>query len=717
MHRKHLYFFLLTLAASSSAFAQDVTLLNSERKWAGELDELIEGSAATRVQAKGEKVISASELLDLTVNVSDGSDEIAEALAEEGFETFVISDNCLTAKIPASMVPVLVERYENVTYVSAPREFFPLMDNTREANGVDDIHDGTELDTPYTGAGVVVGVIDQGFQYNHIAYKDRASYWTGLKFSTSLPTSGDSYSTSSHSHATHVTNIAAGGVVSGSDLYGIAYGSEVLMASSSFSDSDVLRQAKAIKSYAEDAGMPWVINMSFGSQTGPHDGTTTLDQNMAALCGEGGIMVGAMGNEAGEEVHVLAEFDEDDQVKSLYIKPASGNTDKGFVLDLWSTVADGEKNLDIQPLIVTSTKTYTPTTSQIRSSLSYTHEVNSLNNKQHYYLNGYMKNLASTLGVTASTYYLVIQVTGSTGQGYHAWLGVGSDDAECEFGPSVTSISSYNIQRGDDEYLVSEGGASIPTAVAVGSYNVATTYKNLKGTTYSVNTGNKGAISNFSSAGPSVDETAIKPAVLAPGSAIKSAFNSTDEAVSSTASDVVESVTSGSTTYYYGAMSGTSMATPSVTGTIALWLEANPSLDYEDILTILRETSTRDSYTGDADDTGWNVNAGYGKLNAYEGLKYALDLANSTGISQAVNTSGPVSLSKGQSEWKVLFNNDEQVAKIEIYALNGQQVYGQNVIGATRGEELVIDLEGFAPGVYVFSVQTTSGTLTRKIVR
>ena len=47
-------------------------------------------------------------------------------------------------------------------------------------------------------------------------------------------------------------------------------------------------------------------------------------------------------------------------------------------------------------------------------------------------------------------------------------------------------------------------------------------------------------------------------------------------------------------TYYWHQSLGTSMATPVVAGAIALWLEANPSLTYKDVVRIIKETAVKD---------------------------------------------------------------------------------------------------------------------------
>ena len=61
---------------------------------------------------------------------------------------------------------------------------------------------------------------------------------------------------------------------------------------------------------------------------------------------------------------------------------------------------------------------------------------------------------------------------------------------------------------------------------------------------------------------------------------------------------------------------GTSMATPVVTGTLALWLEANPELTVYEVKEIIQKTATEDIYTGELP----NGKYGMGKLNTVAGL-------------------------------------------------------------------------------------------------
>ncbi len=62
----------------------------------------------------------------------------------------------------------------------------------------------------------------------------------------------------------------------------------------------------------------------------------------------------------------------------------------------------------------------------------------------------------------------------------------------------------------------------------------------------------------------------------------------------------------------YGGAGAVSAAAPSVTGIIALMLQANPSLDAAQVKQILQQTAKSDSFTGTTPNTTW----GYGKVDA-----------------------------------------------------------------------------------------------------
>jgi len=76
---------------------------------------------------------------------------------------------------------------------------------------------------------------------------------------------------------------------------------------------------------------------------------------------------------------------------------------------------------------------------------------------------------------------------------------------------------------------------------------------------------------------------------------------------------------------YTGRGSGTSYATPSVSGIIALMLEANPDLSPAEVKEILKMTAERRGEATQPDvDPFWNRDFGWGMADAYEATKMAL---------------------------------------------------------------------------------------------
>jgi subtilisin family serine protease len=73
---------------------------------------------------------------------------------------------------------------------------------------------------------------------------------------------------------------------------------------------------------------------------------------------------------------------------------------------------------------------------------------------------------------------------------------------------------------------------------------------------------------------------------------------------------------------YWGVMTGTSMAAPTVAGIIALWLQANPTLCVRQVKEIIAETAIHDSFTTGANAAHFGPN---GKIDAMAGMRSVLD--------------------------------------------------------------------------------------------
>lgn len=640
------------------------------------------------------------------------AETVCKAISKAGYEATFIDATTVTATVPATYIATLSEMSE-VKYISASMPFRPFMEASRKASKVDDIHNGTDLETPFTGKGVIVGVIDQGFQFKHRAFLNEEGESRALAIwkhknaytrpTTVIPNTGDEFQ---GSHATHVTNIACGSQVGSNKLYGMAPEADIVMISSTFDNARVMEEAKYISELAASEGKPYVINMSFGSQQGPHDGTTKYDQTMKKYGKAGGILVAAMGNEGTDNLHTTCTFEEDEESVNIFVKDIGQST---IFVDLWGQATDGKQHLQVRPFVYNiSTKVRDfKNDSFWKSCGNITATIDPNNKKENYY---FAIQVAAMRGSSTNLIFGV-EVTGNTDDTFHAWIG------QPEFGSFYKPIGAPNAVSGDSEYCVGEGGASIPNAIAVGSYNaVGTSFKNYFGQSFSYpssSVGSKGQISPFSSKGPYLGE-GYKPLVVAPGSCVNSAFNSksSDWDGSSNNTLIMDIVTMGSTKYYYGLASGTSMASPAMTGIIALWLQANPQLTPENVEEIIRKTATRDNYTGSDE---WNARRGYGKVDAYAGLQEALRMA-ADGIHGVYGSEEPVTLLKGSDAWRILFNSHEDYARINVYSSTGQLVRSQSIEAPRQGQEVITDFAGQQPGVYLINITTPKATLTRKVM-
>lgn len=708
---------------SVAATAQEIKVYDTGRKWSQSFDALIKGNSVKRIGARGLQTVTPDSTLCLSVTTAVGmADAVAEFIAAEGYHAETAGDQFVMANIPAHFIPTLAAE-EGVLYINQSRQARPLMNHVRTETGVAKVQAGTGLDTPYDGTGVIIGVIDQGFEFKHIAFTGRSKRWGSSQSSGGLRTSAPTSDPNDQvGHATHVANIAMGNKIDGSDYYGIATGAELLPMMSNFDNAVVPVQFAAIQKYAAQEGKPFVVNMSFGTNLGPHDGTSAFDQTIEKLLGKGAIAVGAMGNSGGDRIHASYTFTADNEKAYFYLKPDANNKDGIALTQAWGTDTDGKEDLSLKPVIIYNNKVYYPTDEQLSANYNYEKGINPYNKRQFCTLGIQINDLAKkVIGKTSvSGAILCWEITGKAGKTVHVWSD--TDSYLCTFERVQRSIINDDDTRttitsiqGDDNYIVGEAGASVPSSIAVASYNAATNFIATNGSSYSFaqSIGETGDLSKFSSKGPSL--SAIdpnKPTVAAPGGCIASAFSKKSKEFASLASTRVQEVTSDGNTFYYGVMNGTSMACPVVTGIVALWLQANPDLTPADVKTIIKKTARHDSYTGR--NTEWNNSWGYGKIDAYNGLKEAILMR--TAINETYNTAAPITMQKDDDSWKVLFNNDESYADLRIVSMNGQVVESRHITAPRHGDEQVISLQGMAPGVYLFQVSTTASNLTRKMV-
>lgn len=717
MNKKTLLTGALALMMSLGISAQTVSTSTPQPKWDGMLNSMLQ-RAKTKTAGAGAQAGTQTALVEIMVKCSDAA-TVAQAIADAGFYSNAVTGRMVTAEVPLQFITSLAEM-EEVQNIHKSTEQTLNLTEARTLTKADQMHTGEGLETPFTGKGVIVGVIDQGFEYKHLAFLNEdgtsrvKSFWNHKgatsKPTTTVPSGGDGLA---DGHGTHVMNIAAGSKIPENNYYGFAYDADLVMISSRLSLSNVLDEAKHIRDFAAEQGKPWVANMSFGSLVGPHDGTGFYNQTLDDLCENGGFFVVSSGNDGNEKLHTSYTFTQDGEVKYLLFNPSS---DGVIVVDVWGQAGDGQKHLTVEPYTFNkagvgnmATKLDAQDATFWNSVTDYiTDEIDSYNQKEHYQY-GVMANILQNY--TSSNHQFCLKITGKAGQTFHAWINTGQGSFA-----TATGMGTSAILKGDNKYCLTNGSCT-KSAIGVGAYTAGTSWTDLNGEMRWISGyRTEGAICAFSNIGPSLDPENPRPTITGPGACIKSALSSYSDNFDANSTMLVDCVTRTglkSTKYYYGMMMGTSMSAPAVTGIIACWLQAYPDLTRAQIEEVLKKSAIRDKYTGSEE---WNATWGYGKIDAYAGIKEVLNLANGTGINAMLNSESPVTLSKGIDTWRILFNNDESHANISLYTMNGTQVYNHYIDNPRRGQEEVINLNNYTPGIYLINIKTTAGNLTRKVI-
>lgn len=641
------------------------------------------------------------------------------SLESYGVKVNTCLDSLITAQIPVSEIET-ISSLENVKYVQISMPVHPNMNKARTEAFVDKVQNGEDLTTPFLGKDIIIGIIDTGFEYGHINFYNANGtelrvkrVWNqnkngnapnGFTYGTEYKESGDilaaKYDITDETHATHVTGIAAGADHTKS-YYGVAGEADIVLVSYDMTDNstDQVSLSDAMKyiyDYAESVGKPCVINMSLGTHIGPHDGTSTFDQIADNLQGPGRLFAGAAGNEGFDPMHVSKTFTSSDNTLKTFIDFLD-NSERYSMIDIW-----GEPNHTFQITIdryniSTNRSEYSKTVNisgsgsqtvslmnGISGSVNISYEINPNNNKPHAYI-------VSDISSLRSGYAVGITITATSGT-VHAW----ADDMYSQ----LVSNGLSGWTEGDSEYTVGEIGGTGKKVISVGAYATRTgSYAR-----------QEGIITEFSSLGPTADGR-IKPDITAPGNQIISSFSSAQRYDS----DICDNTIVNGVKYYYGYMSGTSMATPFITGVLATWLQANPNLSPDDVRTVLKKTARQDSNTGTIPENGNNT-WGFGKIDAWNGIKECIKMT--AGISEEKTNIPEVTIyTPRNGDCHLLFGKDDTYVTVSVYNTNGQLMKSRILSTITTGQEEIIELSNLQSGIYIIRVKGDNIQRSQRIAR
>lgn len=567
--------------------------------------------------------------------LADG--QTPQKLAAYDVTVGTVCGEMVTAMIPVARFVELMESGICAT-IDMGEKHYPMMDNVRQNLGIDQIHTGMHLPQGYDGSGVVVGVIDDGFEYCHPAFYDATGntlrvkrVWNHKDTTGTAPNGfnyGSEYTTMSQmmaagtddiaaTHGTHVASIAAGcGAPSGdgANFKGIAKGADIVLVPAIMDDSYILDAIQYIYSYAQSVNKPCVINMSFGSMLGPHDGTDNYERFLTSFVAQHTdsiALVASAGNSGENSVHLEKHFSPEDTLVATRLLYDFLQHNNGKV-DVW-----GDKNFSVALSLVSTTTNMQVDFTGFFSTGTDTSIVTNLLTNNHdtvsceFYLSqidsiNHRYNARINVGYIPNSYQLILTVRCDTTATIHAWCN------KLTF--KSTSLVAGTVS-GDSHYSIGGFGANTDAVISVGSYATRLGYTTYTGVYHSGASSQEiGDISYYSSLGPTSDGR-VKPDITAPGSMIVAACNRFD----TTENIYYDTIVWNGQIEKYTPMQGTSMSSPVVTGIVALWMQHNPSLGTDSVLAILHRTAHNDRFTGNCVTTPNNT-WGHGKVDAFGGL-------------------------------------------------------------------------------------------------
>lgn len=654
-----------------------------------------------------------------------------------------------TVQVPVSNVDAF-SKLSGIRNIEMDQPSSPDLDSARRRTRVDSVHKGLALSEAYSGKGVVVGIVDAGFDYTHPTLYDTAyqryrvkrvweekgigtppsGFSYGAEFADSAAILNRAYDINDGTHGTHVAGIAGGSGYLGPNgnhrrFRGMAYESDLVLVAIYPSAAywlntgmaDMLDGINYTFQYAASQNKPAVANLSWGCPLGPRDGKSLFSKACNNLVGPGKVFVLSGGNNGQNKIHVGKTFSETDTLLHSFLTFSSSLPQKINQVDVWG---DSSRQFCMQFSLynagIRSTETPWICLDDSTHSLfligangdtcfiTATAVAADINQKPHMLLQFYSRVADQ----------LCLSVKANSGA-VHLWQGI------------VVKTSGYYGTFTRYAYTwATEGNTQMTTgdmvsthrAIAVAAYNSKINFTNVSGTLLSYTGYQRGRIAAFSSTGPTADGR-VKPNIAGPGMALASSVSSVDSSYMEGGADynsvVSKSVSlANGRTYSYAMAGGTSMSSPAVSGIVALLFQANPLLGPEEIMEIFKQTALKDTYTGVIPAGGSNV-WGFGKVNAMGALKQVLE---PTGIHHA-RFSGSVLLypnpANGSFFLEYLATGSEQI-QISVHDLLGRNQLRQINHLQEGSNRIGIDLTNKKPGMYWVTVSSAEGKSTIRVL-
>lgn len=722
---------LLTLATSVSAQTGHMGRLSA---W---LQESVRQETAVKTSnttSSGHRADAAAMLTTVFVQMKDGIND--ELLAQYGCKKYAQLGDIAIVTVPLDKVGALSEQPE-VLRVEANDKGHPTLDLVPENTNLLPVYEQTAQHPAFTGKGVVVGIMDIGFDLTHPTFYNTPSlsnyrikaFWDQLApnaDSNRFPVGSEWTTTDDilqqqcatdgreQNHGTHTTGIAAG---SGYDspYRGAAWESDLcLVANAVTADTAFIDKAdyylyttatdalgfKYLFDYGDSQQKPCVVSFSEGYTPFMDNDDQLFSLFLSRLVGPGHILVSSAGNES--------------QSLTYFRKPL-GVEHAGSFIRVFNPTAQYRLLSDGKPVVrliayeernVVERELLLPMDSENWKDEQLIDTLFIQDDTCAVRITRYQPSLVE--GKTG--YWITLAGNRPFIEMNHLALVVEGADCEAEvFGSSTQSFGNYDTDKqwnaAEKSHNILAPGCLEP-AITVGSTSHRLTYTNINGDVIKNNRDTEpGRLSWFSSVGPAMDGS-IKPDVTAPGNFVISSQSSFYlEAHPDATTYDVEHFDAGGRTYVWAAQSGTSMSTPVVAGIIALWLQANPTLSPDDIRDVLQRTCRHP----EPQFTYPNNLYGHGEIDAYRGL---LDILGMTGIKElSQHQPQGVRLTAHDGLLHLQFSQTpSEPVLLSIYTTSGALLHRQWLTPSSRQVSLPLPVS--ASGIYAVQLTGKDKALT-----
>ena len=613
-----------------------------------------------------------------------------------GCKKYAQLDDISIAAIPLHNLSAL-SRHPAIRRIEANQMAQPTTDTIPRIINSLAVHEGQGLEQAFTGEGVVVGLMDVGFDLTHPNFCDAAgrlrigAFWDQLSTDTvgsPFPVGRDfvgddeilahrySIDGKTETHGTHTLGIATGSGYN-TNYRGTAFDSDICLVSNAVSSDTIYIDSKDyykyttavdafgfkyIFDYADSKGKPCVASFSEGYPPYFDQEDSLYCAFLDKLCGPGHIIVVSAGNE--------------NQTLTYAEKPI-GTTEAGAFVNSYQKAAqyrvkaDGDMRLNLYcyrdnetDRLVFDTRNILRDTTIVdtlfmgKDTISLKVTFYPFADRQENQQPIFLFNLSSNKKLSALPP-----------------LALTAEGTDCHVEIYGSSSSALAAKDTDPRWKAAVHGHNIlapgcfPAVICVGSTTHRMGYTNYQGKYYPAPYDTQGLRNYASSTGPTLDGL-MKPDVMAPGINVISSLSSYYLENNNPVNECVSQFDYQGRTYGWSAASGTSMAAPVVAGTIALWLQANPNLTREDIIGVFSRTCRKP----DNSLTYPNNDYGYGEIDAYSGL---LDVLHTTHIKD-ISTHHPSQaiITVRHGELCITFSDSPtSPVSLSIYALSGTRIH------------------------------------------